>query len=746
MKQRLSAFWFNALRQMLVLLALLLVLVSLGADALNSTEIAMPGVQDVRTARLIGAAGTEQVYLPHILQQKDFKPSGSTVHYRLSVNLSKAPDRPLSVLVPKMALSGSLTVNSVIVGRCGAYRDSDARLEDLRCLHQPQLFVVPAPLWHVGANTLDITVYATDRQVNGLSAIYVGAGQYLLHNFAYQHWLRSDVPIGLAWTSLVLGLLSLGLGLMLWRNSVYLWFGLTSLANAVATTNSFVIHPVVPIEVFNWLAFCARLISVPLLLTTVLAFFGRSYVWMSRICIVFAILAPLTIWLSNNDRTLAIGLYVPWLIVGFVILAVAQVWGIRSRDFSARLVAALATVLVLSGLFDWLKASGFANFETVFVVPYTFGVALLVMGVALVMMIAATLGASVRRTTVLERELSERVAYEVTRNIPIGTFSVMRPSGASRSYFLFVSERFAELTSMQQAGGKDIDVLRPLIHSEDRDRWDDQFAAAFLRRESIALSFRMIVPHALRWVTVEARPRFLVDGSVIWDGVLVDETEKVVANAAAERHRVALQESRIAKSRLREREELLRDMHDGFGSQLAGLGMLARRGNLSAEQMSLQLDEIAADLYLMVDTMGHTDLRLEQALADMRYRLTRRLGPSADRLAWRVDLDALPELEARRVLQILRIMQEALHNALKHANAMKIEIGATFDPAAGCLTAWVRDNGLGLPDELRAGRGLNNIRQRAREIGASLHLANAAQGAEVVLELPLTAPLFDTKK
>ena len=158
----------------------------------------------------------------------------------------------------------------------------------MRCLHQPQFFVVPAPLWRTGTNVLDITVYATDRQVNGLSAVFVGAEQPLQQYFAHQRWLRSDVPIALAWMSLVLGLLSLGLGVMLWRDSVYLWFGLTSLVNAVATTHSFVIHPVVPIEVFNWLAFSARLISVPMLFVTVLAFFGHSNRRVGQLCLAFA--------------------------------------------------------------------------------------------------------------------------------------------------------------------------------------------------------------------------------------------------------------------------------------------------------------------------------------------------------------------------------------------------------------------------------------------------------------------------
>lgn len=678
---------------------------------------------------------TRKVTLPHILSSDDFLPDGSTVRYRLTIDLPGAPDQPLAVLVPKMSLSGSFALNGNLIGQCAL-----GRLEELRCLHLPQLFVPPPSLWKQGRNTLDFTIYASKRQANGLSAVRVGDIAQIQPLYSAKRLLQHDLLVGMTWLSGVVGVIALALGLMLRRESVYIWFGGTSIFNALATMNGFITSSVFPIDVLNWAIFCVRLICVPLFVLTALALLGKSHRWITRFSLAFIVVAPALIWISDSSRVVTLLLYAPWWLATFFVTFALVIRSFRTRTLPDYIVGALMILLMAGGLSDWLKVSGVSNFETIYFLPYAFGAAVVAMAVSLVLLMANAYGASMRRNSALERELAHRVAYEVTRNIPIGTFSVVLHPGASIPVFYFASDRFCELIGQHGIEGKPADSLDILIHEEDRANWIAQSSASVAGRLPFSMTVRLGSGDDYRTISVESRPRKQGDGSTIWEGIVVDETEKVIARAAAERDRAALQANLIEQMRLHEREELLRDIHDGFGSQLGSLRIRAQQGGLTTAEIAHLLDDIGSDLHLVVDTLSHTEPSVADALADMRYRLSRRLGPRATLLRWQVDLDSAPHLEPRKVLHILRIVQEALNNALRHSGADCIEISARFIAAEHRLQIRVSDNGSGMAEFFRPGRGLANMRERAREMGADLDFSGNEGSLTVALDLIVSKP------
>jgi signal transduction histidine kinase len=90
------------------------------------------------------------------------------------------------------------------------------------------------------------------------------------------------------------------------------------------------------------------------------------------------------------------------------------------------------------------------------------------------------------------------------------------------------------------------------------------------------------------------------------------------------------------------------------------------------------------------------------------------------------------------VLHLLRMLQEAVTNALRHGRARALWIGAEAQPAGGGVRIEVRDDGAGFdPQAVQAtggGRGLTNLARRAREIGAELTVTSApGAGASVVV-------------
>ena len=194
---------------------------------------------------------------------------------------------------------------------------------------------------------------------------------------------------------------------------------------------------------------------------------------------------------------------------------------------------------------------------------------------------------------------------------------------------------------------------------------------------------------------------------------------------------------KLLEARQQDREQLLRDVHDGFGSKLAMARMLAERGRLDPRQFAGYLEEITADLHLVVDTLSQNNLTFEEALADMRYRLDRRMSSGPVAMHWGIDLQAMPEQSPRTILHQLRIVQEAFNNAIRHANPVNITITARYIAAPDRLELTVVDDGTGLGKEYRRGQGINNMLSRAREIGGHLEIKTLQPGVAVCLTVPL---------
>ncbi len=192
--------------------------------------------------------------------------------------------------------------------------------------------------------------------------------------------------------------------------------------------------------------------------------------------------------------------------------------------------------------------------------------------------------------------------------------------------------------------------------------------------------------------------------------------------------------ARVEQSRLAEREQILADMHDGLGSQLATAKLKAESGHLNQEQVVNLLRECMADLHLLVDSLRDQGDGLAAALADHRYRTERRLAGIDIQLAWQVELDDAPVLPPKTTIQVLRIVQEAINNALKHAHAHKIVIAANYSREHGFVIR-VEDDGYGIPAEPTQQQGLRNMHRRARDIGATLTVRRGAEDKGTVVEL-----------
>jgi signal transduction histidine kinase len=182
-----------------------------------------------------------------------------------------------------------------------------------------------------------------------------------------------------------------------------------------------------------------------------------------------------------------------------------------------------------------------------------------------------------------------------------------------------------------------------------------------------------------------------------------------------------------------ERARILQDMHDGMGSQLVTALRLVKREDGDRAIAARNIEEALQDLRLIINSLDDVNQGLLPKLADLRYRLEPRLEELGIRLVWDVEpireLDALPPQSA---LNAMRIVQEALNNAVKHACPTAITVFAARRDGAVVIGVTDDGNGFDLESAAGEGRGLSGMRKRAGQIGARLHVERRKEGGTAV--------------
>jgi signal transduction histidine kinase len=189
-----------------------------------------------------------------------------------------------------------------------------------------------------------------------------------------------------------------------------------------------------------------------------------------------------------------------------------------------------------------------------------------------------------------------------------------------------------------------------------------------------------------------------------------------------------------------ERQRLMREMHDGLGSSLMSSLVMVEQGRLDNAQVATVLRESIDDLKLTIDSLEPMGDDLLTLLGTLRYRLGKRLETAGIKLEWQVqETPPLRWLNPTASLQILRILQEALTNTLKHAQAtvIRVETGVSDNDVFIRLI----DNGRGFNVDAAQseahGRGLQNLHRRASLIGGSVQLQSQAGQTVVTLQIPI---------
>jgi signal transduction histidine kinase len=209
---------------------------------------------------------------------------------------------------------------------------------------------------------------------------------------------------------------------------------------------------------------------------------------------------------------------------------------------------------------------------------------------------------------------------------------------------------------------------------------------------------------------------------------------------------------RAEASRAAERERIRQDMHDGLGPALSGisLSLQAAHGLVATDAHAAQAvlvrarqetDAAVAEVRRVLDELRPVAMDGEDLAAAVRHT-ARSMGfgtPGRPAFALTCDKFLLP---ARVEDAAYRIVNEALHNVVRHAHASRCDVALSC--ADDLLVVRVLDDGQGLAAAATPGVGLGSMQHRALTAGGRLQItsppAPGCQGTLVEARLPVQVP------
>lgn len=211
------------------------------------------------------------------------------------------------------------------------------------------------------------------------------------------------------------------------------------------------------------------------------------------------------------------------------------------------------------------------------------------------------------------------------------------------------------------------------------------------------------------------------------------------------RRRLLLQLAALQQQQQMEKERLRisREMHDDIGAGLTQITLMSEA--LATEHHHQKVAEIADISRRLINNMGEIiwslnreSSSLQELFAYMREHLTDFLDQQP--IEFVIDFQktaANPLLDFKQKRNILLLVKEAVHNAVKHSGATQLHLFAAAEK--DWLNCMIRDNGKGFDTTTQSGgNGLKNMQTRAAALDAVLQIdSKPTKGTSVYLSIPL---------
>ena len=286
-----------------------------------------------------------------------------------------------------------------------------------------------------------------------------------------------------------------------------------------------------------------------------------------------------------------------------------------------------------------------------------------------------------------------------------------------------------------------------LLHTEDRSSVWQTFEQSVRERKGYEMDYRIACPDgSIRHIHSIAHPVFNQSGNLVeYVGTIIDTTERKIAE---EQQRQLLR--RLMAAQEEERLRIARQLHDQMGQDVSALDFMistlkaryATQAELIEQLDSLKLiaKQLSEDIDFLVWELRPTalsDLGLLVALSNYVKTWSKHFGIHAELHTAGMEKDRLTD-EIETVLY--RVLQEALTNVAKHAEAGSVSV--LLERRSDQVSLIVEDRGIGFDGAQafgtqRKGVGLVGMRERVTLVGGALEIeAKPGGGVTIVARVP----------
>ncbi|WP_255553953.1 tetratricopeptide repeat-containing sensor histidine kinase [Mesonia aestuariivivens] len=221
-----------------------------------------------------------------------------------------------------------------------------------------------------------------------------------------------------------------------------------------------------------------------------------------------------------------------------------------------------------------------------------------------------------------------------------------------------------------------------------------------------------------------------------------EENARQRINQMMQEHKLSVIE-RYQEGQEEERSRLAREIHDGIGSDLAGIKIAFEHYLEEAAQkpQAKRLLEAISNACIDVRGLSHqlhplpfSKIGFSSFLNDFVAQITQKTELEIQTFFFpEEEIDALPE---ELLADAYRIVQELINNILKHAEATQAEVQLTKHEDH--LNIVINDNGKGFQKTKKQGIGLRNIKERLHKMQGTLDIdSGSGNGTSITIDIPL---------
>jgi PAS domain S-box-containing protein len=286
------------------------------------------------------------------------------------------------------------------------------------------------------------------------------------------------------------------------------------------------------------------------------------------------------------------------------------------------------------------------------------------------------------------------------------------------------------------------------VHPEDVAGCISTHRRAFDRREPYRVEYRLRrADGEYRWLLDSGKPLFTSDGAFAgFIGSAIDITDLKAA-----RETLSNLNRRLMEAQEQERSRVARELHDDVGQRIVavsmGLGALInliaggdRRAVERVQELGREVQALVGDVSQMSHRL-HSSVLEPFGLASAAQTLCREMSTRHNVAVEFVDEDVPPTLPDGVALNVFRVLQEALSNAVKHSGSYRYDV--TIRGWGDRIQLDVRDQGRGFDPAVAlatSGLGLVSMQERLRFMNGEVTIESSpGKGTTVRATIPLRA-------